>query len=246
MKIAIIIPAYNEEKRIERMLANYRIFFINKDIPFTVHFIVVANGCRDQTVAIVERIHHEEPAVSLIAIAQAGKGLALKAGFSAALAGDYDYIGFVDADMSTQPFYFYELINALIKNNYDGIIASRYMAGASVYPPRPKIKRWGSRFVYEPLVRLLFGLHYHDLQCGAKLFKRTVIEKVTPHLSVAQWAFDLELLYLCKRFGFVIHEQPTVWYDAAESKLRIASSGWHIISGMVKLRLKYSPFAAFF
>jgi hypothetical protein len=121
----------------------------------------------------------------------------------------------------------------------DGIIASRYMPGAQVFPPRPAYKRWGSRLIYEPLVKLLFGLSYYDLQCGAKLFTRATIAKITSYLTIQQWAFDVELLYLCKKFGFTIREIPTVWTDQEDSKLTLRA-GLRMLKQLFSLRLRHS------
>ena len=220
MKISIIIPAYNEEKRIEKTIRAYHTFFAQKNTPF--EFVIVLNGCKDNTIGVVENIRKNvnQNTIIIIDLPQAGKGLAIKAGFADALTRDADIIGFVDADMATKPEAFYDLVLNLGDN--DGIIASRYMPGAQISPPRPAYKRYGSRIIYEPLVWLLFGLSYYDLQCGAKLFKRAVLEKVTPQLTVTQWAFDAELLYLCKKAGYTIKEIPTVWCDQADSKLTLA------------------------
>lgn len=223
MKISIIIPAYNEEKRIERTVRAYHQFFLKKQLETGLLFelIIVLNGCKDNTIGVIERVRNDLTANTIIIIDMqlAGKGLAIKAGFADALIRDNDLIGFVDADMATAPDAFYELITNI--DNIDGIIASRYMPGAQISPARPAYKRYGSRIIYEPFVWLLFGLSYYDLQCGAKLFKRTVLEKVTLQLTVTQWAFDVELLYLCKKAGFTIKEIPTVWHDQADSKLTL-------------------------
>src|SRR5579872_1190238 len=219
MKLSIVIPAYNEENRIERTLRAYHQFFTTMHMPF--ELVIVLNGCKDNTLGVVERIRNDLAANNIIIIdlVQAGKGLAIKAGFADALTRDNDLIGFVDADMATKADAFYDLIVNL--DGSDGIIASRYMPGAQISPPRPAYKRYGSKIVYEPLVWLLFGLTYYDLQCGAKVFKRKVIEKITPELTVTQWAFDAELLYLCKKAGFIVKEIPTVWEDQADSKLTL-------------------------
>lgn len=232
MNIAIIIPAYNEEKRIGKTLEAYQTFFKEKGTQLT--FIVVLNGCRDNTFVVVTEYQKRFGNIEIIDIKEAGKGLAIKIGFQRALKGPFDLIGFTDADMATHPNYFYELIDN--SGEYDGIIASRYMKESKVVPSRPFIKEWGRRLVYQPLVRLLFGLRFADYQCGAKLFRRKVIEKVTPHLSVRQWAFDVELLYLCKKYGFQMKEWPTVWYDQADSKLKIRSGGFPMLSNLFKVR----------
>jgi glycosyltransferase involved in cell wall biosynthesis len=235
MKLAIVIPAHNEENRIGATLDAYFAYFSEKeDISTTL--IVVLNGCVDNTLAVVtERTSKGD--LQIIDMPQAGKGLAIKRGFEQALLTDADLIGFVDADMATQPRYFDELIEQL--GEYDGIIASRYMKESKTYPQRPPVKEWGRRLVYQPLVWMLFGLRYYDYQCGAKLFKRVVIEKVTSYLTVTQWAFDVELMYLCKLFGFSIKEWPTVWHDQADSKLKI-SSGFRMLSSLFGVRWQHS------
>jgi len=231
MKLSIVIPAYNEENRIERTLRAYHQFFTDKQMPF--ELLVVLNGCKDNTIGVVERVRTDlGNNIIIMDLPQAGKGLAIKAGFADALTRQNDLIGFVDADMATKPDAYYDLITNL--GDYDGIIASRYMPGAQISPPRPAYKRYGSKIIYEPLVWLLFGLTYYDLQCGAKLFKRHVIEKVTPQLTVTQWAFDAELLYLCKKAGFTIKEFPTVWEDQADSKLTL-KGGIRMLGAMIRV-----------
>jgi len=196
--------------------------------------LVVLNGCTDGTFVVVEELAEQLESILIIEREQAGKGLAVRTGFANALERANDLIGFVDAAMATAPEKFYDLVSAM--KNHDGVIASRYAPGAVVVPPRPALKRWGSRIFYEPLVRLLFGLRYHDLQCGAKLFKHQVIETVTPHMTVNDWAFDVELLYLCKKYGFDIVEMPTTWHDQAGSKLNTLAGGVPMLWELIKLR----------
>jgi glycosyltransferase involved in cell wall biosynthesis len=238
MKLSIIVPAHNEEKRIGKMLRTYHQFFSDvraqNDLDF--EFVVVLNGCKDNTIGVVEDLRKTCGDIIILDLPEGGKGLAIKAGFADALTRPNDLIGFVDADMATLPQHFYDLV--LHKNNYDGVIASRYMFGSMVTPPRPKMKRWGSKLIYESWVRLLFGLNYHDYQCGAKLFSRAVIANVTPELTVRQWAFDVELLYLCKRDGFKIKEIPTVWADQHGSTLTPIRSGLRMLASLFKLRLR--------
>jgi glycosyltransferase involved in cell wall biosynthesis len=228
MNLSIIIPAHNEEKRIERTLRAYAEFF--KNIPEKTTLLVVLNACTDDTLSQVHNIQKEFPGISYLDLKPGGKGFAIRKGFVHALESGADLIGFVDADMATSPQEFYKLVQHL--DTADGVIASRYMPGSIVVPPRPFIKRWGSKLFYEPLIRILFGMNYYDYQCGAKVFKKEVIAKVTPELTVDQWAFDVELLYLCKKYGFTIKEVPTQWHDQADSKLNITRSGLKMVGAL--------------
>lgn len=236
MKISIVIPAYNEEGRIEKTVRAYHQFFLEKQQQTNLLFeiVIVLNGCKDNTIGVVQKVQNDIADNTIIAInlIEAGKGLAIKKGFADALTRDNDLIGFVDADMATAPQAFYDLVTNIA--DVDGAIASRYMPGAHITPTRPAYKRWGSRIIYEPYVWLLFGLSYYDFQCGAKLFKRAVIEYVTPQLTVTQWAFDVELLYLCKKNSYIIKEVPTIWHDQADSKLTLRG-GLRMFGALFKL-----------
>jgi len=242
MNISITIPAHNEEGRIGKTLDAYHEFFAKKaavTADFSYEFIIVLNGCTDNTLAVVQERADQFGDIHLVDQLQAGKGLAVKVGFENALMRNNDLIGFVDADMATRPEHFWTLIEK-IKDD-DGIIAGRYMPGSKIYPQRPPIKEWGRRLVYNPIVWVLFGLNYYDNQCGAKLFARHVIKQVVPFLTVTQWAFDVELLYLCKKMGFSIKECPTIWYDQVDSKLHIFREH-RMLTALVKARWQHRRF----
>lgn len=235
--ITIIIPAYNEQARIGETLRTYYQFFnkLKAEGKHDFKLLVVLNGCRDRTAQVVtDAINVLGNEIRMIELQESGKGLAIIVGFKDALAHSSDYIGFVDADMATEPRYFYELYKVM--NGYDGVIASRYMPTSQVYPPRPWIKQWGRKLVYNPLVWLLFGLSYADVQCGAKLFKRFVIQSIIDELHEGQWAFDVELLYKVKKHGFTVIEIPTVWFDKEGSKLQVFKSGLHMLRSLFVLR----------
>lgn len=236
MKISIVFPSYNEEKRITTTLTAFDDYFKEKN-DLNYELLVVINGTTDNSPKIVQELQRNRPHIRMINTPQGGKGWAIKLGFEDALKRDNTIIGFNDADMSTSPDEYHKLIKSL--TSADGIIASRYMPGATVIPPRPKIKRWGSRLFYEPLIRLLYGLNYYDYQCGAKIFKRPVVDMIARRISVYQWAIDLELLYLCKRHNFVVNEFPTVWIEKEGSKLQMFRSGMKMLSTVIALRWQY-------
>ena len=220
-KICIVIPAYNEATRIEHTLEAYTKYFDTK--PEKTTFLVVANNCKDNTVAVTKAVAKKHKNIKVIDLKPGGKGFAIKQGFLRALRSKtkFDFIGFVDADMATLPQYFYDLIIAC--KNHDGAIASRYAKGAVVHPKRPWGRKMGGK-LYNWILRAMFGLKYKDTQCGAKIFNHDTIEKVAPLMSEIGWSFDLELLYLCKLFEKNIAEVPTTWSDQPGSHLAISSS----------------------
>jgi len=240
MKISIIIPAHNEEKRIRKTLEEYQKFFKNLKKQRKVDFeiIIVINDTIDKTEEIVKEFSEKHSEIKFININERGKGLAIIRGFKDSLKRKNDLIGFVDADMATTPEEFYKLITNL--GRYDGIIASRAKQGAVVKMSLVrKITHRGFNF----LVRSLFLINYKDTQCGAKLFKRKVIEKISNELRLTQWAFDVNLLYLCKKKGYKIKEYPTIWRNANNSKIiSLIRTTMQMFFGAIRLRSIYSPF----
>lgn len=240
MKISIIIPAHNEQDRIGRTLTAYCHYFSQHQALVT-EFIVVLNGCTDNTLEVVQAIQQQYTNIKIINLQQAGKGLAITAGFADAISRDNELIGFVDADMATEPRYFHDLIAHT--RTADVIIASRYMPGAYIEPKRPFIKTWGRKIVYHTLIRILFKLNFYDYQCGAKLFKAHIIKTILPYVHTKQWAFDVELLYLCKLFNFTICEVPTTWFDQTNSKLRVWNAGGTMISSLFTVHSRHKNLA---
>jgi len=232
-KLSVVIPAYNEEKRIHRTLDSYAKFFSKKVKDFEI--IVVLNNCNDNTLKIVKNFKNKK--IKYLNFKEAiGKGGAILEGFKVAKG---DLIGFVDADMATKPSAFFDLVENI--NNYDGIIASRWMKGARVKQKQPFLKRIGSRG-FNFLVRLLFNLNFKDTQCGAKLFKKYVIKSIIKEIGITKWAFDINLLYSVKRKKYKIKEIPTEWDAVPASHFNLFRAIPEMFLGLIRLRLIYSKF----
>lgn len=236
MNLSIVIPAYNEEKRIEKTLNDYILFFDRK-YKKNYEIIVVLNGCRDKTLSIVLKISKKNKSVKHIDIKQAiGKGGAIIEGFRLARG---DVIGFVDADGATSSDAFNDLIYGI--KDFDGVIASRWIKGAKILYKQPLLKRIGSRG-FNFLVRILFGLKFKDTQCGAKLFRSKLVKDIVEELSITKWAFDINLLYSAKIKGYKIIEIPTKWNAIPASHFNLFRAIPEMFLGLVRLRLIYSPF----
>lgn len=234
--VSIVIPAYNEEKRIGMTLEDYCTFFEGK-LGKSFEIYVVLNGCHDRTLDIVRDYAKRFRQIKYLTINEAiGKGGAIIEGFKIA---EGDYIGFVDADGSTTAKSYYELYEK-IENN-DGIIASRWIKGARVPVRQTLMRRIASRS-FNLLVRVLFGIKLVDTQCGAKLFTKKAVKSVVHELGVTRWAFDIDLLYLLSKKGFKIIEIPTVWKDHPDSNLKLHKAIPEMMLAIIRLRLVYSPF----
>ena len=233
--LSIIIPAYNEEKRIRNTLDSYLKFFSKNLKNF--EMIVVLNGCSDNTISVVKSFIKKSKKLKYLDFKdKIGKGGAIIEGFKIAKSS---LIGFVDADLSTTPDSFYDLV-LKIKNN-DGVIASRWIKGSKVYPKQSILRRASGR-TFNILMRSLFLMKYRDTQTGAKLFKKKTIKKVINRLGITKWAFDVDLLYQMKKHHFKIIEIPTIWHDKPGSRLKIFKAVPEMFLGLIRLRLVYSRF----
>lgn len=243
-KLSIVMPAHNEEKRIGNTLKAYSEFFnsIKESGILDYEIIVVINNTVDNTERIVLEWKKKNANIRYLNLLRGGKGYAVIEGFKDALDRENDLIGFVDADMATSPDSFYELVLGI--NKYDGVIASRYVKGAYVNPP-PTIPRIISSRIFNILIRGLLFLPFRDTQCGAKIFRREVIEKILRELTMSQWAFDVELLYLMKKNNFIIKESATQWGDKNYSKINFMKAGPWMALGVIRLRIINSPFRSF-
>ncbi len=241
MKLSIIIPAYNEEKRIDNTLKAYSAEFeaLRKKKLLDYNLLVVINGTTDNTESIVKKFSKKNKRVKYINLKQGGKGYAIMQGFKHELKSNSDLIGFVDADMSTLPKEFYRLASKI--EHYDGVIASRYK-GKAVVEPKPTLQRRISSRIFNLWIRALFLFPYRDTQCGAKIFKKYALKKVVDSLLITKWAFDVDLLYNLKKNKFKIGEIPTVWSDKEYSKINFLRAGPFMALSMLRLRLLNSPF----
>lgn len=237
--LSIIIPAHNEEERIAPTLEEYGKFFTEKkkNDKFDFEIIVVLNNCKDNTLKIVKKYCKKFKNIWYLNFKESGKGFAVMEGFKVA---KWEFIGFVDADMATRPEDFYELYKNI--ENFDGIIASRWANGA-------KTERTFKKYIrsrgFNLLVRALFMFPYRDTQCGAKIFKKDVIDKVKREINITRWAFDVNLLYIIRKNKFKIKEYPTVWKDKGGSKIISYKIPLQMAAGVIRLRLLYSPLKNF-
>jgi glycosyltransferase involved in cell wall biosynthesis len=236
--LLLLIPAYNEERRIEPVLRDYARYF-QEQYRGKFQLVVVLNGCRDNTLGVVQRVAKEYPFISALEFADPiGKGGALIEGLKLAPLGDF--IGYVDADGATPPRAFHELVKHLGKS--DCVIASRWLPASVLHVEQSSKRQFASR-CFHIIVEVLFRMHIKDTQCGAKVMTRQAVEMVHSNLRIADMAFDINLLYSLKHAGLSVLEVPTEWTDKIGSKVSLFRTSFTMFLSACRIRLIYWPTA---
>jgi hypothetical protein len=126
-------------------------------------------------------------------------------------------VGYFDADGSTSIDEMQRLFSRLPVS--DGAIGSRWVEGSTLRVRQGLLRRIESR-AFNLLIRLLFGLTYHDTQCGAKVFKKSAVDAVLPQMVSRGFEFDVELLWRLQLAGYTITEVPIVWQNKGDSRVQ--------------------------
>ncbi|UGS37887.1 glycosyltransferase [Capillimicrobium parvum] len=209
MRLDIVIPAHNEEHRIDRMLTAYR---AGCPHPGT-RFHVALDHCTDGTAEIVRGHQRADRRIELHEYPKLGKGGVIAETFRRS---DADLVGFVDADGATPPAELLRLAD--VAGRADGAIASRHHPASVLPASRPLSRRLTSAgFAFG--VRRLLGLPYRDTQCGAKVLRGDVARDIVAHTTSQDLLFDVDLLVTARDLGHRVVEVPTVWVDQEGSRV---------------------------
>lgn len=230
ISVSVVIPAYNEERRLETTLLAVTSYLHGQ--PWDWEVRVVDDGSADATVAIATRHAESEPRVVVQSEPHRGKGGAVRAGLTAAR-GEFRFI--CDADLS-MPIGELSRFLPPVAPAFDVAIGSREGRLA--------------RRVGEPAYRHLMGRLFNrgvqllvlpgieDSQCGFKMFTASAVEAIFPHVTVDGWAFDVEVLAVARARGLRIAEVPIEWHYRAESRLSMMRDGWQMLKELIRIRLR--------
>jgi glycosyltransferase involved in cell wall biosynthesis len=236
--LLLLIPAYNEAERIEPVLREYALYF-QSHYHGRFQMVVVLNGCRDNTLEVVQRVASDFPSISALEFKEPiGKGGALIQGLKLSSLGDL--IGYVDADGASPPTALHALVRRM--NEADCVIGSRWIPGAVLHQAQTRLRRFTSR-CFHLWVEALFWMHILDTQCPCKVLRREAVEKIHPTLRIADLSFDVNLIVSLKRAGFRVLEVPTEWTDKVGSKVTssLFRSSLTMALSVLRIRLIYSP-----
>ena len=228
--LSVVIPAYNEERRLPETLDTVCAFLAAK--AYSWEILVADDGSDDATSSVVDRAAGEDDRVRLVPLPHRGKGWAVKNGMLAAR-GEYRFL--CDADLS-MPI---DLLDRLIPDGdpaLDIVIGSREASGARrIGEPR---RRWLMGRVFNAITRILAVPGISDTQCGFKVFRATAAETLFALQTLDGFAFDAEILFLARKRGFRVAEVGIDWHYRSESKVRPIRDGWRTLRDLVRVRYR--------
>ncbi|OGN13796.1 MAG: hypothetical protein A3J47_01485 [Candidatus Yanofskybacteria bacterium RIFCSPHIGHO2_02_FULL_43_22] len=230
MYLSVIIPAYNEEKNIEKTVRS--IFgYLKEKIPEH-EIIVVTDGSTDRTADITRLLKTEISTLELVEFKNnRGKGFAVKTGM---LKARGDFRLFTDADNSTTIDHV-EKMMSYFQKGFDVVIASIAVRGHKVATGSEPAWRRIFGKLGNLFIQIMVVPGIHDTQRGFKIFTVEAAEKIFSKMTIERWGFDVEALALARKFGFKIKEVPVNWKNAPESHVGLKAY-FQVLMETVKIR----------
>ncbi len=227
--LSIVVPAYNEERRLPTTVPQIAAFLEAQTYPGEV--LVVDDGSVDSTAQVVEQIAAQQPRITLIRNAHRGKGYAVKTGM---LAAQGDYLFLCDADLSMPVEEVARFLPPALQG-YDVAIGSREVAGARRYD-EPSHRHLMGR-VYNLVVRLLAVRGFQDTQAGFKCFRRDVARDLFPYQTMDGFGFDVEILFIAQKRGYRVVEVPIDWYHMTNSRVSPVGDSVRMFREILQVRV---------
>ncbi len=225
--LSIIIPVYNEEKRINNL---------DKVLDFYDHFsfswevVVVNDGSRDSTLDRLQKWALREEIKILSYDRNRGKGYAIKHGMMKAK-GEHRL--FMDIDLST-PLEEFHLFFPLL-GKYDVIIGTRKSQVGQIIEHQPWLREMlGKGFTW--LSIFVLNVKVSDFTCGFKCFTKRAANIIFPRLTIERWGFDAEILYLTKKFGLTVKEVGVRWRNDSHTKVNLKRDIWRSFVDLIQVR----------
>ena len=212
MKLSVIIPAYNEEKRLSKTLQQVQAYLRQQIYDYEI--IVINDGSKDKTINIVKElsslrlINNEE---------NNGKGCVVR---QAMLEAKGDFRLFMDADNSASIDHI-EKMWPYFKQDYQVVIGSRDVRGSITSPSQSLLRKLIGKIGHF-IISAICGLSdIKDTQCGFKCFTKEAAEKIFSKTMINRWGFDVEVLVIAKKLGYKIKEVPVVWRNNFQSRVNL-------------------------
>jgi dolichyl-phosphate beta-glucosyltransferase len=229
-KISVVIPCFNEGRTIYQNIQKINLYL--KAHFFAYEIIAVNDGSRDNTLTELQKTQKEFPLIIINNRHNKGKGSAVRDGI---MSSQNEFIMFLDADLAI-PIEELEKFLTEIDRGYDLVIASRFVPGLKVL--RPVL--W-YRKIMEKVFRILRMIILNnwkvlDTQCGFKVFRASVARKIFSMSTVKRFAFDAEIIFIAKKFGYSIKELPISLQNPKRSHVRLFRDPLNMFFSLLEIR----------
>ena len=228
--LSIIIPAYQEETRLQKTLPSLRNYLINQDYSWEV--IIVDDGSSDETPSIPNQIFSKTEPVKVIKNQKnRGKGYSVKQGVVEAKG---EVILISDADFST-PIEEIEKLQTGIRKGYDIAIGSRSLVDSNIEVRQTWYRESMGR-IFNVFVQMTVLRGFIDTQCGFKYFSREKTAPIFSQMTVEGFCFDVEFLFVAKKQGLKIIEVPIKWQHVPFSRVSLISDPIQMLLDLMSIR----------
>jgi dolichyl-phosphate beta-glucosyltransferase len=230
--LSIVIPAYNEERRLPATLEAISRYLARGGWDFS-EILVVDDGSRDRTVEVAENFATRMPSLRVLSNpGNRGKGYSVRHGM---LEAKGEWALFTDADLSTPIDELETLWSAARESGAQVAMGSRALDRSLIGVHQPPLRESAGK-LFNVAVRLVTGLPFHDTQCGFKLFETRAAREIFRRQRLHRFGFDVEVVFIARQLGYSVIEVPVKWNDVAGTKVG-ALSGLSAFLDPVRVRL---------
>jgi len=232
-QLTVVIPAYNEERRLAGSLDRIAAYMSERGISWEA--VVVDDGSTDATSRVAAEFLRGRRGKLLRNAENRGKGCSVRRGV---LEASGRFILITDSDLSA-PIQEHEKLQAAIRDHdLDVAIGSRGLPESRVEIRQHRIRESMGK-AFNRVVRGMTGLPFRDTQCGFKLFDRDRCLPIFEKMVVDRFAFDVEFLYLCVRFGLKVREVPVIWRNASGTTVTLISDPLNMLLDLARVRWRF-------
>ena len=237
INLSLVIPAYNEERNLRKGVLNEVEEYMEKS-GVSYEVVIVDDGSEDQTKGLIENFIKGKKRWKLIEVSHGGKAMAVMRGMEESRG---DIVLFTDMDQAT-PIDQMDKFIPKLEEGFDLVIGLRH--GRAGAPAVRKFAAWS----FSILRGLILGLSFKDTQCGFKAFNKKVVGKIIPKIK-GEWGvlhfkggavnagFDVEILYLAKKYGFKIAEVDVEWKYVDTERVQVIKDARAAIYDMIRIRI---------
>jgi glycosyltransferase involved in cell wall biosynthesis len=230
--ISIVVPAYNEERRLPSTLDSLLDYLGARDWPWEI--VIVNDGSEDGTAAVAARYAARHASIRVLDNpGNRGKGYSVRHGM---LEATGDWILFTDSDLSAPIEELDKLMAAARDQGALVAIGSRALDRGLIEIHQSAFREMAGR-IFNLLMRVATGLPFADTQCGFKLFEHVAAGEIFHRQRIERWGFDAELLFIARRLGYKTIEVPVRWSHSEGTKVSMFGDSLNMFLDLLRIRL---------